>query len=295
MFAIAANHNRTLYKDYLTALLGKQAAEEQVRILNAQCHQLELYAANLVEAGEKQRAVIEEKEKQIRENEKQIAALESEVARLQALLGIDGTSSGTPTSQTPIGKKKVIPNSREKSGKKKGGQPGHEKVKLKKHEDYEITEHVVHKEEGCPDCGGRLDETGVDITKDVADFHIVIDNIRHHFPECRCEKCGKASRVKIPNSLKEENQYSPHIQALVLDLTNVASVPVNKVQKMVKGLTGNHITLSEGYIMKLQKQAAEGLKGFHKDMRKHCLSMPLLYWDDTVGGYQKSVSAILWR
>ena len=272
---MATNHNRTLYKDYISALLGKQAAEEQVRILNTQCRKLELYTENLEAENEKQKATIDEKEKQI-------ASLEREVARLQALLGIDGTNSGTPTSQTPIGKKKVIPNSREKSDKKKGGQPGHEKAKLKKHQDYEITEHVVHKEEVCPDCGGRLEETGVDITKDVTDFHIVIDNIRHHFPECRCENCGKTSRVKIPNSLKEENQYGPHIQALVLGLTNVASVPVNKVQKMVKGLTSNHIALSEGYIMKLQKQAAKGLKEFHGDMRRHCLEMPVLYWDDTV-------------
>lgn len=31
-----------------------------------------------------------------------------------------------------------------------------------------------------------------------------------------------------------------------------------------------------------RKQAAKGLKGFHQDMRKYCLTMPVLYWDDTV-------------
>lgn len=62
----------------------------------------------------------------------------------------------------------------------------------------------------------------------------------------------------------------------------MGAVPVNKVQNMVEGLTGGHITPSEGYIMKLQKQAAKGLKTFHKDMRRHCLTMSLLYWDDTV-------------
>ena len=36
VFAMATNHYRTLYKDDLSALLGKEAAEEQVRILNAQ-------------------------------------------------------------------------------------------------------------------------------------------------------------------------------------------------------------------------------------------------------------------
>ncbi len=272
---MATNHNRTLYKDYMSAVLAKEDSEKQVRILKAQCEKWEIYAGNLEKENNKQAAVI-------RSLGQEKAALEREVARLEALLGIDGTNSGVPTSQTPINKKKVIPNSREKTGKAKGGQSGHKKASLKKHPDYEITEHVVHMEEVCPECGGKLEETGVDITKDVTDFHIVIDNIRHHFPECRCQNCGKISRVRIPNSLKEENQYGPHIQALVLGLTNVASVPVNKVKKMVLGLTMNHIDLSEGYIMKLQKQAAKGLRGFHADMRKHCLTMPLLYWDDTV-------------
>ena len=53
-----------------------------------------------------------------------------EIARLKALLNMDGTNHGIPTSQTPINKKKVIPNTREKTGKVKGGQIGHAKHKL---------------------------------------------------------------------------------------------------------------------------------------------------------------------
>lgn len=275
VFTMATNHNRTLYKDYEAALLGKQKAEEQVERLNQQCQKLEVYSAGLERESNRKDEVIEKLDK---EN----AELRKRIARLEALLGTDSTNSSLPTSKTPISKKKVIPNSREKSGRTTGGQPGHPKSKLNRHEDYEITEHIVHKEEVCPDCGGEMEETGADITKDVTDFHIVIDNIRHHFPECRCGKCGKISRVRIPNNLKEENQYGPHIQTLVLGLTNVACVPVNKVQKMVEGLTNGHIVPSEGYILKLQKQAAKGLKGFHEDVKKHILAMPLLYWDDTV-------------
>jgi hypothetical protein len=47
-----------------------------------------------------------------------------------ALLNTDGTNSGIPTSKTPLSKKKVIPNSREMSGKHIGGQPGHSKKEL---------------------------------------------------------------------------------------------------------------------------------------------------------------------
>lgn len=272
---MASNYERILYKDYEAVLLGKEKAEKEVAHLNRQCKKLELHVEKLEKESNRKDAVISQQTEKIDE-------LEKRIAHLEALLGTDSTNSGLPSSKTPIGKKKPIPNSREKSGKRKGGQAGHVKAKLKKHEDYEITEHIVHKEEVCPDCGGELAETGVDITKDVTDFHIVIDKIRHHFPECKCKKCGKINRIKIPNSLKEENQYGPHVQTLALYLTNVASVPVNKVQNMVRGMTNGQIVPSEGYVMKLQKQAAKGLKGFHDDMRKHCLTMPLLYWDDTV-------------
>lgn len=272
---MGTNYSRTLYKDYEAALLGKIEAEKQVKVLNKQCKKLEVYAEGLAQENARRQGVIDELNKKISE-------LEREVAHLSALLGTDSTNSGLPTSKTSIGKEKIIPNSREKSGRAKGGQPGHTKAKLKKHEDYEITEHIVHKEEVCPECGGELEETGVDITKDVTDFHIVIDKIRHHFPECKCSRCGKISRVHIPNNLKEENQYGPHVQTMILGLSNVASVPVNKVQKMVTGLTDGFVAPSEGYIMKLQKQAVKGLKVFHSDMRKYCLKMPILYWDDTV-------------
>lgn len=272
---MSTNYNRTLYKDYEAALLGKEKAEKQVEYLNQLCQKLKAYADSMMQEQNRLVAVTEELTKKN-------AELEQKVAHLEALLGIDSTNSSLPTSKTPINKEKHIPNSREKSGKPKGGQPGHAKAKLEKHKDYEITEHIVHKENVCPECGGKLTETGVDITKDVTDFHIVIDNIRHHFPVCKCDECGKLSRVHIPNNLKEDNQYGPHVQTLVLGLSNVTSVPVNKVQKMVEGLTDGKIIPSEGYIMKLQKQAAKGLKAFHADMRKHCLAMPILHWDDTV-------------
>ena len=55
--------------------------------------------------------------------EAKIKALSDEVVRLTAILNNDGTNSGTPTSKTPINKKKHIPNLREKTSLEKGGQP----------------------------------------------------------------------------------------------------------------------------------------------------------------------------
>ena len=53
-----------------------------------------------------------------------IKELQNRLAHAEALLNHDGSNTGTPTSQTPLNKNKVIPNSRRNSGKPKGGQIG---------------------------------------------------------------------------------------------------------------------------------------------------------------------------
>ena len=59
-----------------------------------------------------------------------IAALSDEVARLTAKLEHNSTNAGISTAKTAIDQKKRIPNSREKTDLKKGGQPGHEKYEM---------------------------------------------------------------------------------------------------------------------------------------------------------------------
>ena len=61
-----------------------------------------------------------------------IKELQNRLAHAEALLNHDGSNTGTPTSQTPINKDKVIPNSRRSTGKPKGGQTGHPKASLKR-------------------------------------------------------------------------------------------------------------------------------------------------------------------
>jgi len=84
------------------------------------------------------------------ESEAKIKALSDEVVRLTVILNNDGTNSGTPTSKTPLGKNKHIPNSREKSGKRKGGQPGHMQHTLAPSPDEEVADTEIHFFDACP-------------------------------------------------------------------------------------------------------------------------------------------------
>ena len=57
---------------------------------------------------------------------------------------------------------------------------------------------------------------------------------------------------------------------------------MNKVRKIICGLTMNEINLSEGYIAKLQKKAAARLDQFVQDLKFYITHLNLIYWDDTV-------------
>lgn len=209
-----------------------------------------------------------------------IKALEDEVARLTALLNKDGTNTGIPTSKTAIDKKKVIPNSREKSGLHIGGQPGHEKHSMSPFSDHEITDIIPHGLDRCPDCGGSLTEIR-DVPKDELDYEVRVVKKRHVFKEYRCDKCGKIFRTGNP-ALKAENQYGSVIQAMALALLNLGSVSINRTQRLLSGLTSETLSVSQGYLSKLQKRFSRKLTSFVEDVRAACIFSDLIYWDDTV-------------
>jgi len=174
---------------------------------------------------------------------------ENRLAHGLARKGHDGTNTGTPASQTPIGKKKIIPNSRRSTGKKKGGQPGHEKHILIPPQEGAVTEIVEHGDGvggfACPDCGTQF-------------------------------------RSVIEPRLKEKCQYGSMVQAAALSLLDTVNAPVNKTGMFLSGLTAGGLAPCDGYISKLQNRAGQALVQFCEDLRMLMITRTLLYWDDTV-------------
>ena len=239
------------------------------------CNQLEKTINNFEEnAKAKYQPLLDEKDKEISD-------LKSEIERLKGLLNTDGTNSGLPTSMTPLNKKKVIPNTRVKSGKPKGGQIGHPKHKLERFNDDEVTEEEIHELNECPCCGGELEEIG-EIEKDELSFQIAVIKRRYKFKKYVCKNCHKEVHDKIPNNLKEENQYGTEVKATALTLVNIGNVPINKTRNIIKGFTHGEINISEGYIAKLQKRASQKLAEFKQDLYLELLKLKVLFWDDTV-------------
>jgi len=280
----------SLFSDYEDLLIKNDKLSKENRdlkylnsLLQQQNNTFQEYKQKTNSKLIEQKNLLSEQKSLLKEHEKLLKEKDYEIARLKALLNIDGTNHGIPTSQTPIHKNKVIPNTREKTDLPKGGQIGHPKHKLERFQDNAVTEYYEHNMENCPCCNShKIKETGEFKEKDELDYKIVVTKRRHKFIEYICEDCGKQFHEAIPNNLKEENQYGPQVQALELTLMNQANVTINKAQKITYGMTDGHINLSEGYIAKLQKRAATELNSFMIDLKKEIIKQPLLHWDDTV-------------
>lgn len=265
--------------------LSGEYMKQKDRILSYQEQIASLRASN--KSLEKALAKEKERHKEdIAQKDAVIQALANKVSHLEALANRDGTNTGTPTSQTAINQKKVIPNSRRSSGKKKGGQPGHKKHILEPFDNSEIDENILHEidtgSESCSLCGGGLVFTGEYVEKDESEVVIKVVRRRHKYALYKCRECGAITRLQIAKHLKQQNQYGSNVQALALSLMVTGNMAMNKVCMVLSGMTGGEIHPCEGFVCKLYLRAARGLVVFRTDLKRYMIQKTLLYWDDTV-------------
>lgn len=281
-----SNYANCLYKDYEELELKNNKLTKENKFL--------LLRATIAE--DEQRRLEHVVAKKAMENDalkKENENLKREIERLKGIQNLDGTNAGIPTSQTPINKKKVIPNFAKNTGGKIGRKNGHKKDSLKRIDDDKINNEVVHELKECPKCNHHeLIETGKIITKDVKDYEIITRNTRHYYKEYKCSCCGKISHQEIPNHLKEECQYGSNTKSIALALANIGNVPYNKIRRILAGLSMNDIEPCEGYLAKLQIIASKKLKDFISELHQYIVNCPIVYWDDTVISINKKQSCM---
>ena len=213
-----------------------------------------------------------------KEYQKKIDELEAKNKRLESRLNIDSTNSGTPTSKERIGKH-TIQNNREKSNKTKGGQPNHKQHKLSYFKEEEITETIEHKLDKCPDCNGELTEKNT-VISDILDIKIIVTKTRNLIHNYKCNCCHK--NVTANDVLPRGVTYGDTVNSIALSMMNESNTALNKVVSFLNGITKGEINLSEGYLIKLQKRSEKKLETFIKDLNNQIITLPRLFWDDTV-------------
>ena len=244
------------------------------------------YDKKLLDIEEKYIAQLKEKDDEVAKKEAVIQELTVKLAHAEALLNRDGSNTGTPTSQTPRGKKKRIPNTRKLSEKPKGGQKGHEQHVLGSPSDDEVNDEKIYTLDDaaeCPVCGlNDLIYTGEYQDHFEYDVEVKVIKRRHRYYLYLCQQCGTWVKSGEGPDFRSQCQYGPNVQAIALSLMNTVNAPMNKVGLFLAGITDEEITPCDGYIAKLQLRAAKGLTQFYADLRLKLIALILLYWDDTV-------------
>ena len=163
--------------------------------------------------------------------------------QLKAQINRDYENSSKPSSLKPNHKK--IANNREATGRKPGGQPGHEGHPRKRHEPTNRIEiPAPEKYAGNPE----YKPTGKIITKQMVDIKIDIIVDEYSTPEFRHVRTGQRVHADFPEGVADDVNYSGNIKAFTFLLNNYCNVSVAKVSDFLAELTGGKLRISTGMI-----------------------------------------------
>lgn len=177
----------------------------------------------------------------------EVEELKEQNKKLTAQVNRDFENSSLPSSlQGP--KRKKIPNSRVKTGRKPGGQPGHKGHCRKKHvptEAHEIP--APEKYRNNPD----YYETGRMIRKQKVIIQVTVKVIEYMTKEYRNRITGARVHASFPEGYVNEVNYDGTVKALAFLLSNECNVSHGKIRKLLSELTGGAVEISDGMINSL--------------------------------------------
>lgn len=268
-------HVRRLWfesEDDLEALYEKKLAEKDRMIKRLLREKLDM-AAQRDAALDKCR----EKQQEIYRLGTRLEKAEGQNKKLTAQLNRDFENSSLPSSQQGPRRKK-IPNSRVRTGRKPGGQPGHTGHCRKTHP---VTEtHEIPAPEKYRD---NLDyyETGKVIRKQKVAVHLAVQVTEYTTKEYRNRRTGARVHAAFPEGYVNEVNYDGTVKALAFLLGNECHVSHGRIRKLISELTDGEIVLSDGMINGLCEEFSVKTEPEKKEIIRKLMLSPVMNADFT--------------
>ncbi|WP_414590155.1 IS66 family transposase, partial [Scytonema sp. PCC 10023] len=214
-----------------------------------------------------------------------IGKLEQQLAELvavqeQLLEKVNRTSknSSSPPSLDPpgFGKKPQ----KQKSNKKRGGQPGHEGHSRDLYPIEECSEVIDHHPQECASCGENL--SGEDTNPyrhqivEIPPINPIV--IEHRLHQLTCSGCGAKTRATLPEDVKPSG-YGVRVVALVALLSGVYRNSHRMVQSAMQDLFG--ISISLGTVNTLRTEASNAVTGCVNEAKQYIQQQSVVGADET--------------
>jgi transposase len=185
--------------------------------------------------------------------QEELVKLRARVEELEAQLRMNSRNSSKPPSSDGLAK--PAPKSlRTKSGRKPGGQPGHDGRTLRQREDPDVV--VRHEPSRCEGCG-RDCRTGMEIgveRRQVFDLPPVAVHVTEHQLVTRRCPCGTDTTATAPDRVTSPVQYGPRILAIIVYLYVGQFLSKKRTAQALADLFG--VPISDGTVAAATTRAA---------------------------------------
>lgn len=207
----------------------------------------------------------------------QLEEEEGKNLKLQAQINRDYENSSLPSSKSIKGKK--ITNSREKTGRKPGGQPGHKGYCRKKQIPTKEPILLPPPQEVVEDPDFK--KTSKTMVKQQIGIRVVLDVTEYHADIYYNAKTGERIHAAFPPGVVDDVNYDGSIKAFLFLLNNECCTSIDKSRKFLSDLTSGQLNISKGMINRLGKEFAEKSEAERRTMFADMLLSPIMHTDCT--------------
>jgi len=198
-------------------------------------------------------------------------------SRLKAQLGHDHENSSIPSSKGI--RRKKITNSREKTGKKPGGQPGHEGHCRKKQEASRPPILLDPPQEVLDD--PDFHKTAKTLVKQLVNIRLVLEVEEYHADVYYNPQTGERVHAAFPPGVVNEVNYGGSIKAFLFLLNHDCCTSIDKSLRFLSDLTDGKLKLSKGMASKLGREFASKTQEEREKIFSELLLSPVMHVDCT--------------
>lgn len=210
--------------------------------------------------------------------EQELSKKDHRIKELEDQLSKNSQNSSKPPSTDKPYDKPTSKSRRFKTGKKVGGQKGHEGTNLKmveKPDDY-----AYHEVSACKNCGDNLENIPIEKIgrRQVYDIPRLNIKVIEHQSEIKTCSCG-CQNSNFPPEASHYVQYGPRIKGLMVYLQNYQLLPYSRTSELIEDLFDHKISC--GTLHNAQKNAYNRLEHFEIDLKTLLIIATVAGFDET--------------
>ncbi len=210
--------------------------------------------------------------------EQSMAALQTENEQLKEQLARTSKNSSQPSSKNPLTFK---PNRKEPSGKKRGGQVGHQGHERKLYPVEKCQEVIEHYPQKCSKCGSEeMSSSTPPYRHQVVEIPPVEPIVtEHQFFSMTCSCCGQENQAPSMSQIISQGGYGTRVAAMLGLFSSQYRQSDRQIQNIMQGVFS--IEMSLGSINRLRCEVSESVSDAVAEAMGYVQQQPTVSIDET--------------